>query len=803
MGTLIHDLRYAFRTIEKNPGFSLVAMFALALGIGANTAIFSVVNALLLRPLPYAEPERVVMVWESSPRGALQNVVAPADYLDWKAQNHVFDAMSPVLPQLDILTGAGEPDEIPGFAVGASFFPLLGVTPRLGRSFSGEEEKPGGPNVAVLSHHLWETRFGSNPNILGKSIVLDSVPHTVIGVMPARFRWLNRASEFWVPMRLNLARNYRIDAGRYMQAVAHLRPGVTVSEAQAEMSAIAKRLEREHPEFNTGWGVNLVTMRNQIAGDIKPALLVLLGAVGVVLLIACANVANLLLARAAGRQREMAIRTSLGATRPRIVQQLLTESVLLAVIAGIVGMVLAFWGIDLLVALSPKNLRLRDQIAPDYVVMTFTAALSLVTGILFGLVPAIAGSQTDLNSSLKQGTRTGAGGGSQRIRGVLVVAEVSLSLMLLVGAGLLIRSFSKLESVDPGFNGSQVLTARVSLPGAKYRQDPQKIAFFQQALAKIRTIPGVHSAGMNAYLPLTGIIAGTGFTMDDRPAPPKGQKPVTNVSIVDPDYFTAMSVPLLKGRLFSAHDNETAPRVYIVSESFARANWPGGDVLGQRIRVAMNDDLPGEIVGVVGDVRHEGLEKSARQTVYYAHPQFASRAMTFVIRTTLPPATLSNPVTAAIHSIDPEQPISAIEPMDKVLAESIARSRFTMLLLAVFASLAIVLAAVGIYGVISYSVTQRTQEIGLRMALGAERRDVLRLVLNQGIHLVAAGLAVGLLGSFFLTRLIASLLFELSPNDPATFLAVVTLLAAVALAATLIPALRATRVDPMVALRYE
>ncbi len=803
MGSIVHDIRYGVRTLLKNPAFSFVAILALALGIGANTAIFSVVNALLLRPLPYFEPGRLVMVWESSPRGAKQNVISPADFLDWKAQNRVFEAMSPVLSQLDILTGAGEPDEVPGFAVAASFFPLLGVTPQLGRSFNDDEDKPGAPGVVVLSHRFWETRFGSNPGILGQPITLDSEKYTVIGVMPARFRWLNRASEFWVPLKLNPARNYRIGSGRYMQAVARVRPGISIENAQSEMSSIAKRLEREHPEFNTNWGVNLVTMRDQIEGDIRPALLILIGSVGLVLLIACANVANLLLARAASRQREMAVRTSLGASRMCIVRQLLTESILLAVAAGLVGILLAFWGIDLLVALSPADLRLRDQVSPDYLVMGFTAVLSLATGVLFGLVPALAASRTDLNSSLKQGSRTGAGIGSHRVRGILVVAEIGLSLMLLVGAGLLIRSFTKLQSVNPGFSAGQVLTARVFLPDAKYREPAQKIAFFEQALLKLRNIPGVQAAGADVFLPLTGLISGTSFTIDGRPAPPPGQKPVTNVSSVDPDYFSTMRVPLRQGRWFTAHDNAAAPRVYIVSESFARDNWPEGNALGQHIRVAMKDDVPGEIVGVVGDVHHEALDKNARQTVYYSYPQLPFGFMTFVIRTTLPPSNLAGSATGVIHSIDPEQPMGEIQPMDKVLSESIARSRFTMLLLAIFAGIAITLAAVGIYGVISYSVTQRTQEIGLRMALGAERSDVLRLVLRNGMHLIVAGLLAGLIGSYFMSRLISSLLFELSPTDPFTFAIVALLLTAVALAATLIPALRATRVDPMVALRYE
>ncbi|MEO8129889.1 MAG: ABC transporter permease, partial [Bryobacteraceae bacterium] len=530
------DIRYAARTLARNPGFSLVAVAALALGIGANTAIFSVVNALLLRPLPYADSDRIVMVWEANPRGVAQNVVAPANYLDWKAQNHVFDAMSPVSPQIVILTGAGQPDEIAGLAVSDSFFPLLGVAPELGRTFTADEDKPGAPRAAVLSHHLWETKFGANPNVLGQSIVLDSDPYTVIGVMPARFRWLNRESEFWVPIQLNPARNYRINSGRYLMTVARIRAGVSHEAAQAEMTTIAKRLEKQHPDFNTGWGVNLVTVRNQIAGDIKPALLVLLGAVGVVLLIACANVANLLLARASGRQREIAIRTSLGATRFRIVRQLLTESILLAMIAGSAGVLLAFWGVDILVALSPKALRLRNQIAPGYPVMAFTAALSLITGIVFGLIPAFTVSGV-------HGVRGNVGTASPKLRGMLVIAEVSLCVMLLVGAGLLIRSFWKLQSVDPGFSAAQVLTARVSLPNAKYKQDAQKIAFFEQALAKISAIPGVKSAGLNAFLPLTGLIAGTGFTMDDRPAPPVGQRPVTNVSVVDAGYFAAMQVP--------------------------------------------------------------------------------------------------------------------------------------------------------------------------------------------------------------------------------------------------------------------
>jgi putative ABC transport system permease protein len=620
--------------------------------------------------------------------------------------------------------------------------------------------------------------------------------------MPASFRTTNRAAELWVPLRLDPARDYRATSGRSPLSIARLKPGATLVQAQSEMDTIAGRLEREYPAFNTGWGATVVPLHTQLVGDVRLAVLVLLAAVGCVLLIACANVANLLLARAATRKREIAIRASLGAGRARVMRQLLTESVLLSLVAGVLGYLLALWGVDALIALSPKNLPMRDQIAPDIFVLAFNIGVSMLTGILFGLVPAIAATRTDLVAALKQGAAGGGGSTGRKTRNVLVGAEVAISLMLLIGAGLLIRSFSTLQSTKTGFNGQQVLTGRISLP-ASYRDPDKGSAFFIRTLERIRQVPGVQSASAVTFLPMTGMISGTSFRIDGKTRPAHGQSPVTQVTTIDPDFFRTMNIPLLRGRLFTAHDQRLSQRVYIVTETFAKKTFPGEDALGKRIIVAMGDDVPGEIVGIVGDLRYTALTEPPHPTVFYPHTQLYISFMHLLVRSPMPPQNIASAINAAVRSIDPQIPLADVRPMDAVLAESIARSRFTTTLLTVFAGFAFLLAAIGIYGVMAYNVSQRTQEIGVRMALGAHAGDVLRLVMRQAIAVVAVSLSIGVGASLALSRLMTNLLFEVKPTDVRTFVVVPALLLLAALMAAYVPARRATRVEPVRALRYE
>ena len=802
--SLLQDIRYALRVQTKNPGFAAIAVLALALGIGANTAIFTVVNALLLRDLPYKDPSRLVMVFENNRvRNRAKNVISPANFLDWKSQNRVFERMA-IFNDLTMgaIVGASEPEELIAQSVGQDFFDTLGVEPLIGRTFSQEEYKFGGPPLAVISHKFWVRRFGSSPDAVGQTITLNGTKSTITGVMPASFRTTNREAEVWVPMRFEPGRDYRATAGRSPRSVARMKPGVTLAQAQGEMSAIAARLEREYPNFNTGWGVDVVALHEQTVGDVRTAVLVLLAGVACVLLIACANVANLMLARAAGRTTEMAIRASLGAGRARVVRQLLTESVLLSVTAGAIGYLLAAWGVDALIAASPRNLPLRDDIQPDTLVLLFNIGVSVLTGILFGLAPALSASRTDLVVALRQGAAGSVGSSSKRARNALVAAEVAVTLVLLVGAGLLIRSFTTLQAVPAGFDPQNVLTARLSLP-AKYREVEKGIPFFDQTLIRVRQLPGVESASMVIFLPMTGMVSGTGYWYDGRPQPPPGQMPVTQVTAVEPDFFRTMRIPLRQGRLLDGRDGIKSQRVFVVNEAFARKAFPDGDALGKRIIVRMGDTTPGEIVGIVGDIRYTALTEPVQPTVYYAHTQLYFGFMHLVVRTSFPPETLANGVIAAVHAVDRELPVGAVRPLSEVLADSIARSRFTTMLLTIFAAFALVLAAVGVYGVMAYSVSQRTQEIGVRMALGAHGRDVILLILRQGLGVVLTGMVIGLAGAYALTRLMTKLLFEVKPTDPITFVSVAALLLMTGIAATYVPARRATRMNPVRALRYE
>ncbi|MGA9996783.1 MAG: ABC transporter permease [Pyrinomonadaceae bacterium] len=811
MENLLRDLRYGVRMLWKSPGFTLIAIFALALGIGANTAIFSLVNALLLRPLPYKEPSRLVMVWENNrPRNRNQNVISTANFMDWQEQNNAFEQMAEFFDIRFNLTGAGDPEEIPSQAVSTNLFSLLGVEAIKGRNFAPEESQPGKDQVIILSFDLWQRRFGGDPAIVGKTITLNGQGFNVVGVMPAGFKWFvkqgsltGKPAEIWTP--ITITANSRIRGGRFASAVARLKPGISFEQAQADMNTVASRLEQQYSDFNTGWGISLVPLQKQFVGDISAALWILLGVVGFVLLIACANVANLLLARAATRQKEMAIRSALGAGRWVIVRQLLTESVLLAGLGGVLGLLLALWSVDLLVSLTPPNLLDLQRVSISTPVLAFTLGVSLLTGIIFGLVPALEASHPDLNETLKESGKNVTGSPrSRRLRSMFVVGEVALGVVLLVAAGLMIKSLLRLHAVNPGFNTENLLTMRVLLPNSKYHEDSQRIAFFKQAVGEMEHLPGVRSAGAISYLPFAGPGAATSFEIEGQPKPDAGHRLLTEVSVTDANYFRTMEIPLVSGRIYTEQEATEARQVAVINETMARTYWPNENPIGKRVLVDMVDPIvPTEIVGIVRDTKRESLDTAVRPMVYWPHPQLAYSSMTLVIRTEGDPLSIASAAQREIRVIDKDQPVSDVRTMEQWLADSIARARFSTLLLTLFAAVALVLSAVGLYGVMSYSVAQRTHEIGIRMALGAKTFDVLKLVVRQGMMLALLGVAIGLAASFALTRLMSSLLYEVSATDPATFIAISLLFLIVALLASYIPARRATKVDPMIALRYE
>jgi putative ABC transport system permease protein len=810
--TLLQDIKYGARVLAKHRGFTVVAVLTLALGIGANTAIFSVVNELLLRPLPFRDADRLVMLWEVTPEGRHQNTTSRANFRGWREQSKSFESMAAFSDQRLNLTGAGEPEEVSVQFATPELFQVLGVEPSIGRRITEDDARAGAPAVAVLSYGLWQRRFGGDPRLVGKPIMLNSEPFTVVGILPEGFQWhirkrsgTGKPAEIWTV--LDMPTEGSGARGRFLSTVARLKQGVTLEQAEAEMKTIASRLEQDAPRHNKGYGTEVIPLREQFVGNVRPALWLLLGAVGLVLLIACANVANLLLARAAAREKEIALRAALGAHRLRIVRQLLTESVLLSVLGSLLGLGLAWWGIQALIAISPRDLVNIQSVGLNFTVLAWTMAVSLVTGIIFGLVPALEATRFNLNDALKEGGKgaEGQSSRSRRLRSVLVVAEVALALILLVSAGLLIKSFAQLQKINTGFNSDNVLTMVVRLPEGKYKEDPQLVAFFRQATERIRVLPGVRNVGMVNFLPLYGGLgSATMFTIEGRPAPPVGQEPGTNVRVSDAGYFSALGIPLLRGRNFTESEASEPRHVIIISESFARKYFPGEEALGKRITVSMAEEpVPTEIIGVVGDVRYDSLTDKAEPTVYFPHPELAYPFMTLVIRTGGDPAEIAPAVEREVRAIDPDQPISDVRTMNQVMADTLGRARFNTLLLALFAGLATLLAAVGIFGVMNYSVTLRTREIGLRMALGAQRGQVLMMILRQGLLLTLAGIGIGLIGALALTRIMSSLLFGVGASDPLTFTAIALLLAVVSLIACYIPARRATRVDPMIALRYE
>ena len=813
METLLQDIRYGLRSLLKRPGFAAIAVLTLALGIGANTAIFSVVNAVLLRPLPYVEADQLVMPWGTRTDPQERTNVSYPDFVDWQAQTKTLEYIAAYNSAGALLReGDADPQVISGAAVSADLFPLLKVSPVLGRAFTRAEDQPNAAPVIVMGYELWQKRFNSDTNIVGKQIRLGSTSATVLGILPPDFRFPATATktELLRPLAGTLGDRTQRRSSYSLRVVARLKPGVTASAAGSEMRAIGVQLEQQYPDEGFRLGGRFISLHDAVTWGSKTPLLVLLGAVGFVLLIACANVANLSLARAAARYREMAIRAALGAGRRRVVRQLLTESLLLSILGGSLGLFVAWWGVHFLLASSPLDLPRVKDVGLDTNVLVFTAAISIFTGLVFGLAPALQASRVDLQHSLKEGGRNATGGVLRnRVRAVLVVVEVALSLVLLVGAGLLGRSFVLLNEVRPGFEPERVLTTDLSLAKAKYPKPEEQQARFAEIVSRAAAMPGVESAAVIYPLPLGGDSNSGTFLIAGRPVPRNEDKPTSSHRVISPDYFRTLNIPVSHGRPFDARDNQHAPPVLIVNETFARRYFARTEALGQHIIIEgeLGDNVlppPREIVGVVGDVRHESLDAVSGPEYYVPYTQAPAAFMSLVLKSSSDhPASLATSLREVIKQMDKDQYIAAIQPMTNLVTESVARRRFNAMLTGLFAVVALVLAAIGVFGVLNYSVAQRTQEMGLRVALGAQTRDVLRLVLGQGVRLILLGLALGLVASFALTRVLAGMLFGVTATDPMTFIGVSFLLAAVALLACYIPARRATKVDPLVALRYE
>jgi putative ABC transport system permease protein len=819
MNHLLQDLRFALRQLLKNPGFSALAVLTLALGIGANSAIFSVVNGVLLRPLPFKDSDQIVRVWHTPPAKSFPGIptfsVSAANYFDWQRDNHVFERMAIYNYRGFTLTSAAEPQQVDASAVSSGFFETLGVAPLLGRVFSPEEDQPGHTNVVVLSHRFWQEHFGADPNLVGHNITMDGKNFLVAGVMPESFRFPDYGQmqvQMWTPMGWT-DQERSVRGEHHSVVIGRLKPGVDVKQAQAEMNTISSRLEQLYPADDKGWGASVVPLHQDMVSDVRPALLVLLGAVAFVLLIACANVANLVLARTFGRQKEIAIRAALGASSGRVLRQILTESMLLAVIGGALGLVAAPFGQRFILSFLANQMPDSVTVHLDLKVLAFTACASVLTGIFAGVLPAMRLANSDVNQALKQGLgRTDVSSGSHRTRRILVVAEVALSIVLLVGAGLMIRSFQLLQSVVPGFDSHGVLTMTAAIAGAKFSEPVQEINFFEQAMQRVRALPGVEAAGVVDDIPLDNSGSHQPIAIEGQPGVAMADQPEVDVRLISAGYLHSMHIPLLRGRDFGDQDVSDRPASILISESMARRFWPGEDPIGKRLTLTFSPKHVREVVGVVGDVKLDSLDQERPSTTIYVpfdqlasteESNFSSFPMTLVVRTATTPGNMVSAVTNAIHEVDGTVPVRDVFTMDDVITKSLSQSRFNTLLLGIFAGLALLLAAIGIYSVLSYSVRQRVPEIGIRLALGARMTDVLRMVVLEGMKPTLLGVAIGLAAALAMGRLVTSLVFQVKPTDPMTFLAVAALLALIALFACVIPAYRASKVNPVVALRNE
>ena len=815
MNGIFQDLRYAVRQLRKSPGFTAVAAITLALGIGANSAIFSVVNGALLRPLAFREPSRLVHVWHVPPAKSFPGMttfsVSAANYLDWQSQNQVFENMAIYTYHGFTLTGGEKPEQVDASAVSSNFFETLGVPPMLGRVFSTQEDRPGRSSVVVLSHRFWQEHFGSNPDIVGHNINIDGQRFLVAGVMPPSFRFPDVA-QVWTPMAWT-DKERAVRGEHHYAVVARLKSGIALKHAQAAMNTISSRLEQLYPEDNKGWGAVVVPLHDDLVSDVRPALLVLLGAVAFVLLIACVNVANLALAKTLSRRKEIAIRTALGASSARVLRQILSETVLLALAGGAIGLIYAGFGVRLIMAFLADKLPHSVEVGLDLPVLGFTAIISILTGIIAGVLPALRLTKADVNQGLKQGLgRTDSDSGGHRTRSVLVVAEVALSLVLLIGAGLMIRSFQQLHGVKPGFESHGVLTMTAAVSRAKFPLPAQQINFFEQVLQRVRTLPGVESAGVIDDIPLNQNGSHQPIAIEGRPVVAMSEQPEVDVRLISPGYMGAMRIPIVRGRDFGDTDVAGRPGAILLSASMAQHFWPGEEPIGKRLTLTFFPEVVREVAGVVGDVKLDGLDQDRPSTILYmplaqtsapATGGWNSFPMTLVVRSATNPTGIVSAVTNAVHQVDREIPVRDILTMDDLVTNSISQQRFNMLLLGAFAGLALLLAAIGIYSVLSYSVKRRVQEIGIRLALGARIGDVLRMVIVEGMKPTLLGVVLGTVGALAMGHVLASLVYGVKPTDPLTFLVVAVLLATIALFATIIPAYRAAKVDPLVALRYE
>ncbi|HWN45622.1 MAG TPA: ABC transporter permease [Thermoanaerobaculia bacterium] len=793
-------MRKGFLNLSRNVGFTLTAVLTLSLGIGATVAIFSIINAVLLRPLPFKDPGRLVMFWQSSPvRGIDQDRVAPANFLDWRAENRSFVDLAGIHPLSFNVTGGEEPERVRGARVSASLLPLLGVNPVLGRGFLPEEDRAGAPMAVLLGHGYWQRRFGADPKVIGQALSVNASPATVVGVMPAGFGFPNDA-ELWVPLSMDGEEALQ-RSSVYLLVLGRLKPGVSLDRAGEDMAVIAKGLEQKFPDESEGWGVALQPLHEQVFSNVRPALQVLFGAVVFVLLIGCANAANLLLARGVTREREIAIRTALGATRGDIVKQLLAESVLVALFAGALGLLLASWGIHLIIARSPIKIYRLEEAGIDPAVLGFALGVSALCGLLFGLVPALRSTSPDLNSLLKEGADKATAGVRRRLaEKSLVVSEVSLAIILLIGAGLMLRSFYQLQTTSPGFDPESRLTARLVLSSTAYPESHQRRAFFDRVVQEVSRVPGVRHAAVTTTLPLSGSELGYYFTIDGRPAAGAGQEMGAGYDAVTPGYFAAMGIPLLRGRLFTEGDSADRPPVVVISDALADLYWSGENPIGQRIRLE-EDKPPLEIVGIAGNVRHASFGADDRTHMYVPYAQDTWAAMNLVLHTQGEPLGVAGHVRRVVWGVDRDQPVAEVRTMEDIRAGSVGQLRFVMVLLGVFAVVSLVLAAIGIYGVISYATGQRTHEIGVRMALGAQKRDVLGLIVGQGLRPIILGLALGLAGAYALAQVVSRLLVDVDGADPVTFAGIAAVMMLAGLLASYLPARRASRLDPLIALR--